>query len=108
MCRQRSQLAEVVLYQTAKPPARVEEQWLEGIFVGVRGYSDQLYILNERGLFVVLSVKRSARPCDRLVRSDPHTVLHRNARGWSSATRGGWVRKRLSIKKSDLATHGLH
>ena len=43
--------AEVVLYrvpETTNFPARAEERWLEGIFVGVRDESDEVFVFNER------------------------------------------------------------
>ena len=100
--------AEVVLYlvpKTTKPPARVEERWLTSIFVGVRDDTDEVFILNERGLLTARSVKRveagsrynkellarcTARPWERFVRSNPRSVsgdaCHRWAASGSSST----------------------
>ena len=76
--------------ETVKPISRVEERWLEGIFVGLRNNSEEVHVLKERGLIAALSVKRleagsrynkdllakcATRPWDRLVRSDPRASL---------------------------------
>ena len=121
--------AEVVLYRvpkTTKPPARVEERRLKGIFVGVRDDTDVVFILNERGLLTARSVKRveagsrynkellarcTARPWERFVRPNPRSVsgdaCHRwaasGSTGHSQATpfpqRGAfdaWLHRRMS------------
>ena len=117
--------AEVVLYpvpKTTKPPARVEERWLKGIFVGVRDDTDEVFILNKRGLLTARSVKRveagsrynkellarcTARPWERFVRSNPRSVsgdvCHRWAASGSSSTGHSQA---TPIRNVDLLMHG--
>ena len=81
-----------------KPPARVEERWLVGIFVGVRDNSDEVFILNERGLFTARSVKRLEAGWRSALRDlgidwcGLTFALRRNASDCSRATRGSWAR----------------